>query len=392
MALVTVAEFGIDEGDLNVDRQLLLDTDNNQLVLWDVFQKIELNRYGNPNGTNNPPEIIAPTDSEVVTFTKNIPSTYQAIAENDPAAWQLSPDVDGISIDSTGLITYDGTGTVGSYNVEITASNLGGESDPVDFVIKIEEGIPDNSEILLDGSSFNDESDGTLIDLWPDLSGNNNDFEAPTIVSKPTLNKDSFGSGNHALSFNGSTSYLECVNLTSDIFGLAPNQGEVWIVFRQNGKSGIGNMLFDAARKNNGNTNASFLSLAIDTNFSSSGGISNNTNYLAGRGRQSTGANYALAENDNEISDVTDYYLSLIFGSGDLEVFKNGVSVDSNTYATPSYDGSSGNSPVNIGKRANASSNFASVDIAFLVVYARTLSNDERTALNTYISNRFGIL
>ena len=359
-----------------------------QLDLSNTYFSIE---SFNPVETDIP-VIIAPTPSETVEFDLSIAGSYQCFATNSPIAWQLTPVVSGISIDSTGKISYDGTTPVGTYNFDVRAFNGAGQSDLVNFDIEIVVDVPVDPVIYLDGADFNGVPDGTSVSLWSDSSANGNDFQQLNALNQPETDLDAFGVGNTAVRFNGSTDFLETVSaFTSDIFGVSPNEGEAWLVIRQNSKVGA-SFVIDFPRNGNGNTQASFFSVSFDAQLQTNGGIPNNTNQLSARCRQSTGNNYSAENEDNEIFVATDYLVRVVFGSGQVALYKDGVFLDGATLTSASYDGSTGNFKPNIGKRANTSSNFSSIDIALMLIYARDLSPAEATSLQNLIKDRFPTL
>jgi hypothetical protein len=335
------------------------------------------------------PVIIAPTPSETVEFDLSIAGSYQCFATNSPIAWQLTPVVSGISIDSTGKITYDGTTPVGTYNFDVTAFNGAGKSAGINFDIEIVVDVPVDPVIYLDGADFNGVPDGTSVSLWSDSSANGNDFQQLNALNQPVTDLDSFGIGNSAVRFNGSTDFLETVSAnTNDIFGASPNEGEVWMVVRQNSKVGAA-FIIDFPRNGGTNNNATFFNISFDTQLQTTGGIPNNFNQLSARCRQSTGNNYSAVNEDNEIFTATDYLIRAVFGAGQVALYKDGVFIGNGTLTSASYDGSTGAFKPDIGKRANVSFNFASIDIGLILVYNRDLSSAEAISLQELIKDRF---
>jgi hypothetical protein len=337
----------------------------------------------------NPPVITLPTPGQIINASSGMADSFQFVANNNAGAWQLTGAPVGVSITSSGLLQWT-TGVVpGQYSIDVIALNGAGQSAPVTFTLDVQSGIPTGAQVVLDGGSLDSLADNDPVVSWLDDTGNGNDGNQPSVIDQPRLDRDTFGAGNHSVVFNGSNMFMPLITNTADIVGLAPSEGEVWIVFRQNAKINT-NIILELPRNTGSGNNSPFLQIGLDTTYNAGGKGQFQNGTIAAAIRQNSGANYVSAEIPASLNLATDYALRVAYNAGTLVLELNELNTNTPVSGV-GYDGGNGlDNPV-IARRANNVSNWAAASIGLIAIYDRFFNATEIQAAKDYITARFGI-
>jgi hypothetical protein len=177
-------------------------------------------------------------DGYVFVYTPNLLNDFQLVANHNPQpfgvdpAWALDGAPTGVTIDQNGLISWDGTGTVGVSNVVIRVANIFGVSER-NVVMNITSGYAGNPVLAVDTLQFTANLQGDPIGTWSDASGFGHDFVQPTPANQPTIDVDVFAQGANGLKFNGTSAFMTTTSLSNQIFtNNNGSSGEVFVTFR----------------------------------------------------------------------------------------------------------------------------------------------------------------
>lgn len=337
------------------------------------------------------PIIIDPTPGQTYNVNEGVVTGIQFAATGLAAGWSLSNEPLGLSINSSGLLLGLESLVSGTYNnIEVIAFNGAGTSSPVLFNLQVSAGIPAGAQLILQGESLDALADGAPIDQWLDDSGNGNTFQQVNLIDRPNLDRDMFGTGKHSVIFNGVNQFLQCINNTIDLTG-SPSEGELWVVFRQNGVVANSSLVSFPRSSTTSQNNVDFFGLGLDVNYVNNGGSSTVVGNLSLRVREQTGPNYSVLNESGQTTILDRTYVRATYTSGFLNIYKEGVLLNTAAVLGSGFDGADGLANPVIGKLANVSTKFTATSIGLVLFFNRSLSTSEAAALDNFIQTEYDL-
>ena len=174
-----------------------------------------------------------PLSGAVFFFTPGLPETYQVVADHNPTSFFLTGAPASVTIDNSGLLSYDGDETLFTGTVQITAVNQFGNGVPVSVNVTISSGFAGNPRLAVSSLALNAFNDNDPLQTWLDTSGNNFDFEQLTLAEQPLVKDNVFNPNIKGVLFDGISQYHKNTALTNTIFSAnGGTSGEVWMVFQ----------------------------------------------------------------------------------------------------------------------------------------------------------------
>lgn len=226
-------------------------------------------------------------------------------------------------------------------------------------------------------------ADGDPIGYWMDKSGSGLHLAQASGTNKPAL-KTAIKNGRNVVRMDGVNDWMNIASSVASFKFLHSQDSTVFTVFKFNSLAGASNVIFDTSDLNSANI-GSFIYV------SSTGQIAMH----AAR----TGAAYCFAN-----PSAASYIAS---GSWYVSCFKNnpanatvglrsfgyknaGSAYNTNTEAG-ALSTASATYDFMVGRNANTSANYASVDIAEIIMYDSALSDSNRARVDAYLNGKWGV-
>lgn len=195
--------------------------------------------YGFHNGAfvtkSEKPIVQNQEDLDFVFFVSGVAGTVQVTANHNPTSYTLVNPPAEVSIDNTGLITYDGIVTSYVGTIQVYASNIFGAGEQVDINLNIGSGFQGNPSLILSAFDLT-EPNGTALGTWSNTGSGGGQYTQTTESEKPTVTDSVFTSGTKGVKFDGTDDSIQSDGgagvRTTDIFGAGNAAGEIYVAFK----------------------------------------------------------------------------------------------------------------------------------------------------------------